>query len=437
MNLIVKNTNTLKGTVIPPPSKSQTIRALFIATLAKGVSIIDHALDSTDAKSAIAVCSALGASIHQKKNPDKTLLLEVTSGGTPLYTSETAIYTGDSGITSRFLLPILGLRTDTSTPMIVDCGDQMRKRPFAPLIHALSNLGMNITSLEGNESYPIRVNGPLKGGETSVDGITSQFTSALLMALPLGANDSILTVENLNERPYVVMTTRWLDEQGIVYQWNTDGKKDIFKIKGTQEYRPFTKLIPADFSQSSYLIAATAMIQGDVVIEGLDMTESQGDKKIIEILQEMGAQIAVGGERLIIHGGAPLHGIEIDCNDIPDLVPTLAALGTVAEGKTTLTNVEHARLKETDRIHSMTTELKKMGAQIEERPDGMTISQSALKGTNVHGHNDHRTIMALAIAGLKAEGETRIDTAEGIKKTFPEFVELMQTLGANIQLSNH
>ncbi len=434
MNLIIKNTKTLNGVLTPPPSKSQTIRALFIATLAKGTSTIDHALDSTDTSSAIAVCSALGATIQHKKNSDGTLLLEVTSGGTPLYTSETAIYTGDSGITSRFLMPILGLRADVDSPAIVDCGDQMRKRPFAPLIQALSNFGMSIASLDGNESYPIRVSGPLKGGETSVEGITSQFTSALLMALPLAAHDSILTVEHLNERPYVVMTTQWLQEQGIHYEWINENETDTFKIKGGQHYHSFTKKIPADFSQASYMIAAAAISEGEVIIEGLDMEDPQGDKKIIEIIQKMGAQITVDYRRLIIRGGTQLHGISIDCNDIPDLVPTLAVLGTIAEGKTILTNCAHARLKETDRIHSMATELKKMGGKIEERPDGMTISENALTGTALHGYGDHRTIMALAIAGLKAEGETTIDTAEGIQKTFPEFVELMRGLGADMKL---
>ncbi len=435
MNLIVKHTKKLNGVLTPPPSKSQTIRALFIATLAKGTSTIDHALDSTDTQAAIAVCSALGASIQHRKNSDGTLLLEVTSGGAPFYTSETAIYTGDSGITSRFLLPILGLRADINSPVIVDCGDQMRRRPFAPLIQALSNLGMSITSLEGNEAYPVRVSGPLNGGNTSVDGITSQFTSALLISLPLAEHDSVLTIENLNERPYVVMTIQWLQEQGIHYEWINENKTDVLTIKGGQQYHPFTKTIPADFSQASYLIAAAAINEGEVTVEGLDMEEPQGDKKIIEILQEMGAQIAVGSGQLTIHGGVQLHGISIDCNDIPDLVPTLAVLGTIAKGKTTLTNVEHARLKETDRIHSMTTELKKMGGQVEERPDGMTISESVLTGTTLHGYNDHRTIMALAIAGLSAEDATAIDTAEGIQKTFPEFVGLMQSLGADMKLT--
>lgn len=437
MNLITHNTKMLQGTVTPPSSKSQTIRAIFIATLAKGRSVIDHALDSLDTQSSIAVCSALGASIQHKKNSDGTLLLEVTSGGTPLYTAEAAIYTGDSGITSRFLLPILGLRSDCNTPVIVDCGDQMKKRPFVPLIHALLNLGMTVMSLDGNESYPIRVNGLLKGGIVAVDGTTSQFTSALLIALPLAAKDSVVMVGNLNERPYVEMTTKWLQEQSIVYEWENKNGTDVFKIKGRQQYHPFTKNIPADFSQASYIIAAAAISQGEVAIEGIDMLESQGDKKIINILQSMGARIAIDNTRLTIYGGAPLQGATIDCNDIPDLVPTLAVLGTIAAGKTILTNCAHARLKETDRIHSMTTELKKMGAQIEEKSDGMIISHSRLKGTSLHGYNDHRTIMALGIAGLQAEGITTIDTAEGIKKTFPEFVELMKSIGSQMQLTTH
>lgn len=428
MHLVTQQTLQLSGAVTPPSSKSQNIRALLFALLAKGTSHLENVLDSTDTRDAIQVCQTLGAVIVQR---EKTL--QLTSAGLPLISTSAEINTGNSGITTRFSLPLLGYRLNCLTPVIFDCGEQMRARPISPLVDPLRNLGMNIKYLGKPDSFPLEISGALRGGKTSVNGY-SQYLTALLMALPCAPENSEITAVDVQERPYVEMTLNWLLEQNIKFNHHISGKSDVFQITGGQTYRPFHKAITGDFSSASYLIAAGVLLGKTVELSGLDMNDPQGDKRLVEILRTMGADIEYVESKLIIKGGKKLHGICIDANDIPDLLPTLAVVGCQASGKTALINVKQARTKETDRIHSMTEGLKALGAYVEEHSDGMVIYQSALTGNKVKGYGDHRTVMALALAGLLAEGTTTIDDAEAIGKTFPNYVELMQELGAKMEI---
>ncbi|MEK7067781.1 MAG: 3-phosphoshikimate 1-carboxyvinyltransferase, partial [Patescibacteria group bacterium] len=276
--------------------------------------------------------------------------------------------------------------------------------------------------------------GKLRGGKAEVDGTTSQYLSALLFALPLAENDSEITVKKLNERPYAEMTARWLEDQAIEYRWEKKNGYDVIFIKGRQKYHSFKKIIPGDFSSASYLIAAGVLRGEEVRVQGLDFGDPQGDKRLVEIFKKMGADIQYKNNELVIHGGKKLSGRRIDCNDIPDMVPTLAIIATQATGRTELFNAPQARLKETDRIHSICDGLTRLGARVEELEDGLIVYESALIGAEVKGYNDHRTVMALALAGLIAKGTTKIDTAESISKTFPNFVVLMRKLGAKIEM---
>lgn len=430
MDLIVRKTSLLSGMVTPPSSKSQNIRGLLFALLAGGQSTLSNVLDSEDMQDAIRACQTLGASITRQGTA-----IILNSPGLPLQTSATAIHTGNSGITTRFAMPLLGYRQNAHEPIIYDCGEQMRARPISTLVDALRNLGLEIDYLATTGACPIAVKGRLQGGKTSVGGLSSQYLTALLIALPCAPHDSEISVSNLHERPYVEVTLQWLTEQKIAYQHHQSGKTDIFHIIGRQRYHSFHKTMTGDFSSASYLIAAAALLGQRVELQGLDMQDPQGDKRLIEILQQMGADIVVEPSRLIIHGGKPLTGIDIDANDIPDLLPTLAVIGAQASGKTAILNVKQARIKETDRIHSMTQGLTRLGARVEEHDDGMTVYQSRLMGNAVQGFGDHRTVMALAVAGLMAEGSTVIDEAESIDKTFPTFVTLMQSLGADMEIT--
>jgi 3-phosphoshikimate 1-carboxyvinyltransferase len=431
MKLRAQKTNHLQGEVTIPSSKSQSIRALVLSLVAPGESVLHNILDSEDTLDALRVCRALGAKMTESGS---TLL--VKSPGLPLQVLDNVLYSGSSGITTRFIMPFLGLRKNTEQPIVLNCSEQMRARPIASLVSALRNLGMTITYIEKEGVLPIQLTGDLIGGETSVEGLTSQYVSALLLALPCAPQDSIVTVKDLHERPYVEMTLNWLREQKVFFKHEIAPGLDTFIIKGGQSYQPFSTKIPGDFSSASYFIAAAALIPGEVVLKGLSMNDPQGDKRLVAILQEMGADIVVSTHSLRIQGGKPLRGIKIEANEIPDLLPTLAVIGTYAMGKTEIVNVAQARIKETDRIHSMTEGLTRMGAKIEEQADGMTIYQSQLGGASVKGYGDHRTVMALGVAGMLAAGVTQIEEYEAIHKTFPTFLELMRALGALMESEN-
>src|SRR3990167_2375658 len=429
-SLIVKTTRNLYGKVLPPSSKSLSIRAMLFSLLAKGESVLRHVLNSDDVSVVRHVCMALGASIHTNNTQ-----MIIKSNGIPLISTVNEINTGNSGIGTLFTLPLLGLRENCDIPIHFNCGDQMRKRPIRPLVDALSELGMEIDYLQTKNQCPISITGKLKGGNIEIDGFNSQYLSALLIALPCALNASVVTVNNLHERPYVSMTLDFLSQQKIIFSHQYIDNKDIFQIKGRQQYHPLHQGIPGDFSAASCFIAAATLIDSDVTLQGLNFNDSQGDKSLVTILQSMGAEIITEKKQIKIKAKTELTGVRIDANDIPDLVPALAVIGTQAVGKTEIVNVKQARIKETDRLYSMTQGLQKMGARIDEHEDGLTIYHSNLKGALVEGFNDHRTVMALSVAGMLASGTTMITNAEAINKTYPDFVDAMQSLGGQYFLA--
>ena len=423
MILRVKKSDT-GGSIRIPGSKSHTIRALFIASLAGGKSEILNPLVSSDALSAVGACRAFGAEIEMLE--DRFLVKGLN--GKPK-TPEDIINVGNSGTTLRFAVMTAGL-IDGCT---VFTGDyQIRRRPLAPLINAMNNLGAEVFSTRGNGMAPVVVKGRLKGGTTDLDSVTSQYLSSMLINLPLLENSSNICLTRLNEVPYVEMTMWWLDKQGMEYS-NNDFKS--FKIMGGQSYKAFDMAIPGDFSSATFFMVLSAVSGSEFTLGNLDMTDPQGDKQVLLYLERMGAKYEIQKDNVIIRGGK-LTGIEIDMNSTPDALPAMAVAGCFAEGETRLVNVPQARLKETDRIHVMCTELTKMGADIEELPDGLIIRKSKLKGCRVCGHDDHRIVMALAVAGLNIDGETEIDTAEAVNVTFSEFPELIRACGGDLTMND-
>lgn len=421
MLLKVRKSETC-GCVRIPGSKSHTIRALFIASLADGQSVITNPLISEDALSAVAVCRAFGAGIEN--HGDRFVVNGFN--GTPQI-PENIIDVGNSGTTLRFGLMTAGLIEGGT----VFTGDyQIRRRPLGPLIDAMNHLGADVFSTRGNKMAPVVVRGRLKGGSTELDAVTSQYLSSMLVNAPLLEKDTVVKLTRLNEVPYAEMTMWWLDNQGIKY--GNDNFKE-FHIKGGQKYKPFSAAIPGDFSSATFFMVLSAISGGEFMLKNLDMTDPQGDKKVLDYLQDMGAAVRYAEDGISIKAGA-LKGIEIDMNPTPDALPAMAVAGCFAEGETRLVNVPQARLKETDRIHVMCMELKKMGADIEELPDGLIIRNSRLKGCRLCGHDDHRVVMALAVAGLNTDGETVIDTAEAVNVTFPEFTQFIRDCGGNVAL---
>ncbi len=420
--LIKVTKSTTHGNIRIPGSKSHTIRALFIASLAEGKSVISHPLLSKDAFSAVDVCKAFGSRFE---NSGESFIVD-GFGGAPSVPDD-VVNVGNSGTTLRFALMTAGLAEGYT----VFTGDrQIRRRPVGPLIRSMKQLGGEVFSTRGNDMAPVVVKGKLKGGTTDLDSFTSQYLSSLLIHAPLLEQDTEIIVTRLNERPYVEITMWWLDSQGIEYV-NDDFNR--IRIKGRQRYKAFNMDIPGDFSSATFFMVLAAISGGEVILENLDMTDPQGDKTVLDYLKDMGAEISFRKEGIAIRGNG-LNGIEIDMNATPDALPAMAVAGCFAQGETRLVNVPQARMKETDRIHVMCTELAKMGADIEELPDGLVIRESRLKGCRVNGHGDHRVVMALTVAGLNAEGETCIDTAEAVNITFPAFPQLISKCGGDIRL---
>ncbi len=412
----------LAGAVLIPASKSHTIRAVVIGSLADGISTIRNPLRAADPLASVHICGKLGAHIEQ--NGDWTVR---GVGGHPIVPDD-VLDTGNSGTTLYLTMGTAALVDGYS----VFTGDeQIRSRPAGPLLEALSRLGVEAFSTRGNGKPPLVIRGPIRGGSIELDGSkTSQYLSALLLNCPLAQGDTAIRVHNPVELPFIEMTLGWLDAQGVRYE--RDGF-DRFKIPGGQAYRAFDRQIPGDFSSAAFFLCAAAITGSELTLLGLDMDDSQGDKAIVEMLRAMGAEIEVLPEGIRITGGK-LVGGEFDLAGTPDALPAMAVTACFAEGETRLVNVAQARLKETDRITVMCRELLEMGARIEELPDGLVIHGSEMHSATVHGHGDHRVVMALAVAGLACDGTTEINTAEAVSITFPSFVELMQGVGAQIRV---
>ncbi|MCZ7402484.1 MAG: 3-phosphoshikimate 1-carboxyvinyltransferase [Candidatus Methanoperedens sp.] len=414
----------LKGTANAPPSKSYTHRAIAIAALSKKA-IVNYPLISEDTKATIRASEAFGATIEQKKDA-----LTITGFDGKVRIPDNVLDVANSGTTLRIMTAVSSL-VDGAVVLTGDAS--IRTRPNTPLLKALNDLGAEAFSTRNNGMAPIVVKGKMKGGNIHIDGsISSQFISALLIACPFASNETTIMIDgDLKSRPYVNITIDMLKDAGA--KIIVDEKANSFTVPPDQEYDLRSYNVPGDFSSASYMMAAGALC-GDVTVKNLYPSE-QGDSALIEILGKMGAEISWDKKKGEVKvSKSELHGIKVDVGKTPDLVPTLAVLGAAAKGSMVIENAEHVRYKETDRLHAMTVELKKMGVDITEEKDRLIIKGGKMKGANVHGWDDHRIVMALAVAGMVA-GETTIDTIESISISYPGFFEDLNRAGANIDFS--
>lgn len=418
-----------KGGVTIPASKSQTIRALLIALLSRGKSVIRHPLISSDTLSCVNALKAIGAAVGIKDGE-----IEVDSEKLNTGEEKIVIDAGNSGTTTALILPILAL---FSTPFVVTGDEQLSSRPFLPLLESLEDLGAETESSGG--FLPIYIKGPIKGGETTIECRTSQYLSGLLLALPLCENDSGVHCSLLYEKPYVRMTEWWLKKEHIEFNLSDDLMES--RIEGGQKYAPIDEYIEGDFSSASFFFVLAAIHGTSIRVTGLERLSTQGDKRILEVLMSMGCSVKWDGMSVTVTGPEKIKGGDYDINDIPDALPALSVLASFSNEKTVFRNVSQARLKETDRIKVMKKELEKLGADISEMEDGLIIrGKGGLKGGVVSGHGDHRVIMALSIAGTKTEEETIIDDVSAVNVTFPTFYSLLGDLehedGSNLLLNN-
>ncbi len=419
MKQTINPVNSLSGEITIPSSKSHTIRALLISAMAKGESTIINPLDSADTRSCIDAIKILGAKI--KLENDRWI---INGTGGVIHPIADTIDVGNSGTT---LYLAAGLAALSSHKITFTGDDQIRSRPVENLLTSLKDLGAKVSITGKNGCPPFSIKGPLTGGKTSIECPTSQYLSSLLLCTPLANGNTEIEVLLLREQPYVEMTLKWLDEQFVMYD-TTDFKN--FFIPGGQQFEAFAKQVPGDFSSATFFLCAAAVTGSTLILKGLDMADSQGDKAVVYMLKEMGCHIEIGKDFIKIEG-RPLKGCDLDLNDTPDALPALAVTACFAEGETRIFNVPQARLKETDRITVMKKELKKMGADIKELEDGLVITGSRknkLKGAEVSGHGDHRIIMALAVAALASDGKTTIDDTNAVSITFPNFFELLNQI---------
>ena len=429
--ILTTKTSSLSGVATVPGSKSHTIRAVAIASLANGTSRIHKPLISSDALSAVDCYRTLGAEINTEKD-DLWVITGLNSQINPI---KTQIDVGNSGTTMNLAIGSCAL-ISPETEVTLTGDYQIQNRPVAPILNAVNDLGANGKTQKDNGCPPLTLTGQLRGGKTTLECKSSQYLSSLLLACPLAKGDTEITVPLLYEPDYARITLDWLDRQGIQYEMAED--LSFFRIPGRQHYTAFDLTIPADFSSATFFLCAGALIGEDILIQGLDFNDSQPDKAVAEYLIAMGADLRCSKEGVHV-GRSELVGCEIDMNRTPDAVPAMAVTACFAKGTTRLVNVPQAREKETDRIACMAAELLKLGADVDELPDGLVIHGHA-NGSNltpcpVRGYGDHRIVMAMSIAGLALDGQMSIDTAEAMNVTFPEFVTLMKQLGAEMMLS--
>ncbi len=421
MKLTIQKSD-IKGTVNAPPSKSYTHRAIAIAALSKKATV-NNPLLSEDTKATIRASEAFGAVVEPKKD---SLIIRGFDGKPTI--PDNVIDVANSGTTLRIMTAVASL-VNGATVLTGDAS--IRTRPNTPLLNALNDLGAEAFSTRSSGMAPIVVRGKMRGGRVYIDGsISSQFISALLIACPFAQNRTTIMIKGeLKSRPYVNITIDMLRDAGAKIE--ADEGANSFTLPPEQEYNLKSYNVPGDFSSASYMMAAGALC-GEVTIRNLFPSE-QGDSALIDILAKMGAQISWDKKKGEVRvSKSELRGINVDVGKTPDLVPTLAVLGAVSEGTMIIGNAEHVRYKETDRLHAMTVELKKMGVDIREEKDRLVIHGGAIKGAKVHGWDDHRIVMALAVAGMVA-GETTIDSAESVSISYPGFFEDLKKVGAAVE----
>lgn len=394
MSIVEIENSILNGSVIIPPSKSAAHRALICSFLA-GEGSVSPIIDSNDMKATVGVINAI-------KN------------------DEAVLDCIESGSTLRFMIPVAASLGKDVT--FVGQG----RLPSRPIGEYLELLPIHNVKLESDGGLPLKVSGKLTNGSYEVNGdVSSQYITGLLLALANLDGDSAIVLKTpLQSKPYVDMTVKVMADYGVSVKETDFG----YLIKGGQSFKKLDYIVEGDWSQAAFFLVSGA-IGGSVEVKGLDHSSTQGDKAIVDVLKGFGAKIELTDDSVICTADE-LNGFDVDATDIPDLVPIISVLASYAKGRTVISGAERLRFKESDRIESVVTNLKAMGVDVEETPDGMIINGGkALTGASLKGYNDHRIVMAFSVAGLFADGKTVIDDAQSIKKSYPTFFDDYNSLG--------
>ena len=411
----------LDATIRVPGSKSYTNRALLVAAMAKGVSTLTGALFSDDTRYMSASLRELGVEIDAN---EKQATFDVHGNGGEIPTSGAELYIGNSGTTSRSLTAYVSLGHGR---FVIDGDAPMRHgRPIADLLDALRQIGVSARTQFENGHLPVIIEADgLTGGKTRLDvNKSSQFLTALLLIAPYAKNGIEIEVIGDRAMPYIDITLAVMAAFRV--HVTNDGYKH-FKIEGGQQYQPRVYNIEPDASNASYFFAAAAITGGRVTVQHLNLDSAQGDVQFVRLLEKMGCQVAVSDAGITVTGPEKLKGIDVDMRMISDTSLTLAAIAPFANSRVSIRNIEHTRWQETDRIHAMVTELRKLGVPVVEHRDGLEISPAPIKPAAVDTYEDHRVAMAFSLIGLKANG-IQINDPECVSKTFPDYFQVLRDL---------
>jgi 3-phosphoshikimate 1-carboxyvinyltransferase len=421
--LLLKPIKHISGTVNVPGSKSLSNRALLLAALAHGETHLTNLLDSEDIHHMLNALTALG--IKYRLSADKTQCWVTGNGGAFASAKELNLFLGNAGTAMR---PLCAALATSSGTFVLTGEPRMEERPIGALVDSLHQAGAQIEYLKNSGYPPLKIHGkPLTGGEISVDGsVSSQFLTALLMSAPLFANDSVIRiVGELVSKPYIDITLDTMAKFGVHVE---NQNYQVFRVSGQQQYHaPGKFLVEGDASSASYFLAAGAIKGGKVKVTGVGKASIQGDIKFADVLEKMGAVITWADDYIQVEG-APLHGVDLDLNHIPDAAMTIATTALFAKGKTTIRNIYNWRVKETDRLSAMSTELRKVGAIVEEGHDYISITPPQnLIHAQIDTYNDHRVAMCFSLVAL-SDTPVTINDPGCTAKTFPDYFSRFATL---------
>lgn len=408
-------------TIEVPGSKSYTNRALLVAALAPGDSRLTGALFSDDTHY---MCNALRQlGIHIREDSEHATF-HVTGNGGNIPVQKAHLYVGNSGTTTRSIISYISLGHGE---FVIDGDDPMRRgRPISDLLDALRQLGVSARSQFENGHLPVIVNANgLEGGTTKIDtSKSSQFLTSLMLSAPYAKKGMDIEVIGHLKTPYIDITLSVMKAFGA-HVINKDYTH--FHIAGGQQYQPRAYHIEPDASSASYFFAAAAITGGCVTVKHLCTDSAQGDIQFVKVLEQMGCQITVSDTGITVKGPNQIQGIDVDMKDISDTALTLAAIAPFADSKVAIRNIEHTRWQETDRIHAMVTELRKLGVSVDEYRDGLGIFPSPITPAAIDTYSDHRIAMAFSLIGLKVPG-IQINDPECVSKTFPNYFDVLQRL---------
>jgi 3-phosphoshikimate 1-carboxyvinyltransferase len=429
--LKVRRSGPINGEISMPASKTHSFRALILAALADGTSLIRQPKISSDWHEAVKAMRLYGADIQEIEK--ETFQVRGVAG--QLRTPEDVINVNNSG---TMLVFIAGVAAACPGWTVLTGDESLRKlrKITRNFIAPLQELGVTVISTKQDGMAPFVFKGKVNGGTTRMDGVGCQPVFSVLIASALSPKPVEIYVDNPGETAYIDLLLYWFDKAGLAYE-NVGNRHQRYKFPGNPPPRPFEVAIPFEWSAPGYpLLAAMITPNSEVTVKGMDLSDPYGDKQMVYLLRQMGADISIE-DNVITAKTSQLRGIEADMNALPDQVPTMAIAGCFAHGETIIKNALTARWKECDRIAAVCRELGKMGAKITEKEDGLIIHQDGswqLTGADIDGYYDHRMVMAFSVAGLAANDETKISDAQMVEKSFGTYIVEMKKAGANFEV---